>query len=281
MSFLGAEGAPSDPLFYFLLRVLRALRGEIFSQASTAALQTCMAIFILVHGSWHGSWCWDSVALLLAGSGHVVHAPDLAGLGDDRTDLAAVTLAAWRDQIVALVDAAREPVVLVGHSRGGIVISEVAEARPERISRLVYVAAFLLRDGESIARTMRSDGSSLILPNLIVFEDGVSSIVRHEALAETFYGDCTAAEVAATAARLRPEPVLPNRTQVHVTAERFGRVKRAYVATALDRAVPPALQLRMYTALPCDPVITMDTAHSPFLSAPATLALHLAMLASG
>jgi len=240
-----------------------------------------MTIFILVHGSWHGGWCWDGVAALLRGSGHVVHAPDLVGLGDDSTDLAGVTLATWRDQIVALVDAADEPVVLVGHSRGGIVISAVAEARPDRIARLVYVAAFLLRDGESISRTMRADGSSLILPNLVVFEDGVSSIMRSEALAETFYGDCTPEEVAAAAARLRPEPVLPNRTPVRVTEERFGRVSRAYIATTLDRAVPPALQRRMHTALPCDPVITMDTAHSPFLSAPATLALHLAMLATG
>jgi pimeloyl-ACP methyl ester carboxylesterase/multidrug resistance efflux pump len=227
-----------------------------------------MAIFILVHGSWHGGWCWDSVALLLRGSGHVVHAPDLAGLGRDRTDLATVTLATWRDQIVALVDSAREPVVLVGHSRGGIVISEVAEARPEKIACLVYLAAFLLRDGQSIARIMRADGSSLILPSLIVFEDGISSIVRREALAEIFYSDCTPEEVAGAAARLRPEPVLPNRTPVRVTEARFGRVRRAYIATARDRAVPPALQRRMYTALPCDPVITMETAHSPFLSAP-------------
>jgi pimeloyl-ACP methyl ester carboxylesterase len=240
-----------------------------------------MAIFILVPGSWHGGWCWDGVAARLRGSGHVVHAPDLVGQGDDGMDLAGITLATWRDQIVALVDAADEPAVLVGHSRGGIVISEVAEARPDTVSRLVYVAAFLLRDGESISRTMRADGGSLILPNLVVVEDGIASIVRSEALAETFYGDCAPEEVAAAAARLRPEPVLPNRTPVHVTAERFGRVRRAYIATALDRAVPPALQRRMYTALPCDPVITMDTAHSPFISAPATLASHLAMLAIG
>jgi pimeloyl-ACP methyl ester carboxylesterase len=180
-----------------------------------------------VHGSWHGGWCWDGVATLLRGSGHVVRAADLVGLGDDGTDLAGVTLTTWRDQIVALVDAADEPVVLVGHSRGGIVISAVAEARPDRIARLVYVAAFLLRDGESISRTMRADGSSLILPNLVVFEDGVSSIVRSKALAETFYGHCTPEEVAAAAARLRPEPVLPNRTPAQVSDERFGRLRRA------------------------------------------------------
>jgi pimeloyl-ACP methyl ester carboxylesterase len=236
-----------------------------------------MATFILVHGAWHGGWCWDSVAMLLGGAGHRVQAPDLAGLGADRTPLAGITLAGWREQI----DAAPEPVVLVGHSRGGIVISEVAEARPDRIACLVYLAAFLLRDGETIARTMRADGTSLILPNLIVFEDDISSIVRGEALAETFYGDCTAEEVAHAAARLRPEPVLPNRTPVRVSAERFGRVRRAYIATAADRAVPPALQRRMYGALPCDRVIAMDTAHSPFISAPATLALHLATLAAG
>lgn len=235
-----------------------------------------MARFILIHGSWHGGWCWDSVALLLAGSGHRVEAPDLAGLGADRTPLAGISLATWREQIVALVDAADEPVILVGHSRGGIVISEVAEARPDKIARLVYLAAFLLRDGESVSRTMRADGTSLILPNLIVFEDGISSIVRGDALAEIFYGGCTPEEVAEARARLRPEPVLPNRTTLRLSAERFGRVKRAYIATAADRAVPPALQRRMYAALPCDTVITMDTAHSPFISAPATLALHLA-----
>jgi pimeloyl-ACP methyl ester carboxylesterase len=238
-----------------------------------------MAHFVLVHGSWHGGWCWDSVAMLLRGAGHRVDAPDLAGLGADRTPLVGITLATWRDQIVALIDAAREPVVLVGHSRGGIVISEVAEARPDKIARLVYLAAFLLGDGETVSRTMRADGTSLILPNLIVFEDGISSIVRSEALAETFYGDCTPEEVAHAKALLRPEPVLPNRTPLRLSAERFGRVKRAYIATAADRAVPPALQSKMYTALPCDKLITMDTAHSPFLSAPATLALHLAMLA--
>jgi pimeloyl-ACP methyl ester carboxylesterase len=248
---------------------------------NAASLQTVMATFILVHGSWHGGWCWDGVAALLAGSGHVVHAPDLAGLGADRTPLAGITLAGWRDQIVEIVDRASEPVMLVGHSRGGIVISEAAEARPDKIARLVYLAAFLLRDGESISRTMRADGSSLILPSLIVLEDGISSIVRREALAATFYGDCTPAEIAEAASRLRPEPVLPNRTPVHVTAERFGRVKRAYITTALDRAVPPGLQRLMCSALPCDPMVAMDTAHSPFISAPATLALHLAMLAIG
>src|SRR5258708_7694242 len=133
------------------------------SRRHAASLQSVMAIFILVHGSWHGGWCWDGVAALLRGSGPVVPAPPLPGPGDDETDLAAIPLANWRDQIVALVAAAREPVVLVGHSRGGIVISEVAEARPARIARLVYVAAFLLRDGESISRIMRADGRSLIL----------------------------------------------------------------------------------------------------------------------
>ncbi len=88
--------------------------------------------------------------MLLRGAGHRVDAPDLAGLGADRTNPAGITLATWRDQIVALADEAVEPIVLVGHSRGGIVISEVAEARPDKIARLVYLAAFLLGDGESI-----------------------------------------------------------------------------------------------------------------------------------
>ena len=89
-----------------------------------------ISTYILVHGAWHGGWCWDKVVPLLEARGHTVLAPDLASLGNDRTPLAEVSLAGWRDQIVDLISAQTEPVILVGHSRGGVVISEIAEKNP-------------------------------------------------------------------------------------------------------------------------------------------------------
>src|SRR5207245_11535880 len=100
-------------------------RNRSVAKDARRRVQTRMAHFVLVHGSWHGGWCWDRVAMLLRGAGHRVDAPDLAGLGADRTNLAGITLATWRDQIVALADEALAPVVLVRHSPGGLVSSGV------------------------------------------------------------------------------------------------------------------------------------------------------------
>src|SRR5262245_17861037 len=100
-----------------------------------------MSTFVLVHGAWHGAWCWYKVVPQLTQAGHTAIAPDLPGLGRDRTPLAEISLDRWTEAICEIVDAATEPVVLVGHSRGGIVISEVAERRPARVATLVYLTA--------------------------------------------------------------------------------------------------------------------------------------------
>ena len=143
----------------------------------------------MVHGAWHGAWCWYKVVPLLRRAGHIVVAPDLPSLGRDRTPLCQVSLGTWVDRICHFVDTASEPVVLVGHSRAGIIISEVAERRPEKIAVLVYLAAYLLRDGESLLPVAQRDGTSLVLPNLVVSEDQTSSTIKPEAIREVFYGE--------------------------------------------------------------------------------------------
>ena len=161
---------------------------------------------------------------------------------------------------------------LIGHSRGGAVISRVAELIPGRIRRLVYVAAYLLPAGATVAATAREDTDSLVAPNMVAAVSGLTCTLRPEALRPAFYGDC-AEEVAARAVeRLTPEPLKPLATPLRVTHERFGRVPRAYIECLRDRAITIAAQRRMRHALPCDPVFTLDSDHSPFLSQPAALA---------
>src|SRR5919201_534684 len=103
-----------------------------------------MSTFVLVHGAWHGGWVWDRVAQQLQESGHKVLAPDLPAHGSDRTPAGQITLRHYVDHVVSCIDSCAEPVVLAGHSMGGIVISSAAERRPESIRALVYVCAFLL-----------------------------------------------------------------------------------------------------------------------------------------
>ena len=110
-----------------------------------------MSTFVLVHGAWHGSWCWKRVRKALQAQGHEVFTPTLTGIGE-RSHLLSpeVNLATHIDDVVNLVRWEElSDVVLCGHSYGGCVISGVADRIPDRISELVYLDAFVLQDGES------------------------------------------------------------------------------------------------------------------------------------
>jgi len=228
--------------------------------------------FVLIHGAWHGAWCWHKVIPLLEAQGHRVLAPDLPSMGADTRAPASVTLQSWARFVSDLLDAQPEPVVLVGHSRGGIVMSQAAELVPRRIRRLVYLCAFLLPSGHNLAEEARGDADSLIPPNMIPAASGVTCTVRKSVLREAFFGCCSQDDYEYALARLSPEPLKPLVTPLRLTQRNFGSVPRAYIETSRDRAVTLALQRRMQAALPCEPVFTLDCDHSPFLSAPAALA---------
>lgn len=228
-----------------------------------------MSTYLLIHGAWHGAWCWYKVVPRLESLGHRVIAPDLPSLGLDKTPVNRVSLALWRDFVSAIVDAQAEPVILVGHSRAGIVISEVAEHRPDRIRTLVYVTAFLARDGECLFDLAQQEQHpSVARANMLISEDKTSSTVRRRALREAFYGECSDEDVALAHLCVQPEPTLPMATHLKLTPANFERVPRVYIECLRDKAVAPSLQRQMYTALPCRQVLTLDTDHSPFFSRP-------------
>jgi pimeloyl-ACP methyl ester carboxylesterase len=222
--------------------------------------------FVLIHGGWHGAWCWERLVPLLHAQGARVLAPDLPSMGADRTDPATVTLGSWTRFVADLVRAQPARVVLVGHSRAGAIISQVAEAAPERIERLVYLAAYLLPGGRSVAAEARSDAESLIPPNMVPASSGITCTVPAQIAVDAFYGLCSPEDRARALARLSPEPLKPLAAAVQVSDARFGTVPRDYVHTAHDRTITPAAQRRMRDALPCERVHTLDSDHSPFLS---------------
>jgi pimeloyl-ACP methyl ester carboxylesterase len=231
-----------------------------------------MARFVLVHGAWHGGWCWRHVAPLLTARGHEVHAPDLPGHGDDPADPAGQSLEDYARRVGDAVRAGGQDVVLVGHSLGGLVISAVAEAMPGRVRRLVYVTAFLPRDGDSLVRICSVDPENPLNAASLRTPDGKCVTVDPARLQELFYADCPAADVALAAASVGPEPIAVMFQSVHVTPERFGRVPRAYLHCSRDVALPLFVQQQMVAASPCDTVLTLPTSHSPFFAAPERLA---------
>ena len=227
-----------------------------------------MATYVLVHGAWHGAWCWFKVVLRLERAGHTVIALDLPGLGRDETPLTDVSLDTWTTRICQVLDDQSSPVILVGHSLGGTAISQAAERRPDAVRLSVYLAAFLLPNGQSARRMLQQDGTSLILQPGVMAADSVASTVTAGALRDVFYGECSDEDVALARLALRPQPHGPAGTPIAITENHFGRIPRFYVECLRDKAVPPSLQKRMYGAVSCQSVFRIDTDHSPFFSAP-------------
>jgi pimeloyl-ACP methyl ester carboxylesterase len=229
-----------------------------------------MASFILVHGSWHGAWCWRRLVPLLEAKGHQVWAGDLPGMGADTTPMAQVTLAGWTAFIAAQAQAMEQPVILVGHSRGGVVVSEVAESIPDEVSGIIYLTAVLAGDKETVA-SMLGEMSDEAVGALRFSEDGLSSTLDPAAAAALLYNTTPVEWSAFAVASLGRDAAQPNGTPVHLTRGRYGSVPRAYIECLQDRTLPIELQRRMQKSAPCDPVLTLDTDHSPFLSAPEML----------
>ncbi len=225
-----------------------------------------MARFVLLSGAWHAGWCWERLIPLIAAAGHSAIAPDLNGMARGQPQFAErMTIAAWADQIADLLRGEPEPVTLVGHSRSGLLISEIAERVPERVALLVYLAAFLLPDGASIGRTAAAIDRGVTPDTLEPAGDSFVRVKDGKAV-PMLYNLCNAQDAAAAVDRLVPEPVSSFATPARLSADRYGTVPRAYIACTRDNAVPIDLQRAMLQALPCTPTVTLDSDHSPFFS---------------
>lgn len=238
-----------------------------------------MAVFVLIHGTGSGAWVWHKVAPRLECQGHTVITPDLPGHGLNPIPMAEITLAAYVDCVNRILEAQPESVVLVGHSLGGAVITQAAEYFPDKIKTLVYLAGYLLRDGESMLAISQTDTESLLLANAIFSADQLSATFRPEALQELGYADCSEEDMALVRSLLAPQALAPLATPVQISAERAGRVPKAYISCTQDKVIGPTAQRRMAAAAGCDLILTLATSHNPYLCAPQAVADYLLAVA--
>lgn len=228
--------------------------------------------YVLVHGAFVGAWAWDKVVPLLEAGGNEVIALDLPAHGEDKTPVADAGLQAYTDAVVEAIDSASRPVILVGHSMGGTVVSQAAEQRPDKVKKLVYLTAFLLKDGQSLSQEWADDEGAAIKEYAAASDDGTTLTFKEGWAANAFCQDCSPEDVAQFEGHLREEPAKPFDEPIHVTEERWGRVPRVYIEALKDLAISPAEQKQQYTALPCERVISIDAGHAPFLTKPKEVA---------
>ncbi|MGW7293443.1 alpha/beta hydrolase [Streptomyces xiamenensis] len=264
---------------------------------------------VLVHGFWHGSWCWNPVVEELAGRGILSVAVDLDGHGlrgpaprarrarpfdaqafatepsPVRTVTASSAAASLADRIRTI--GAGRPCLVVAHSMGGVVATALAELAPELVGGLVYVAALAPVNGvpaafystcpenagEKLLRLVAAD-PAVVGAARIDFDDPQ----RRDQIKEAFYDDVDDRTADAAIALLSSDgPVGIPAEELTVTAQRYGSVPHAYVTCARDNALPLALHHRFIKEIDAvsdspTAVTELDSSHSPFLSQPAALA---------
>lgn len=228
--------------------------------------------FVFVPGSFHASWCWYKMQPLLAKNGNTSVPIDLPAHGQDATPISEVTLDSYVDAVCQVLEQCAEPVVLVGHSRAGIIISSVAERVPDKVDQLVYLCAFLIPNGEPMVATALTDSASLMVSNLIFNEQESWHIPKKEVYKEAFYNDCSEEDVFLGSSLLTKEPNAPVGTPLALSDNNYGKVKKVYIHTTLDRTITYELQKKMVQRIPVDNTFELEAGHSPFLSQPKQLA---------
>lgn len=230
-----------------------------------------MSTFILIHGSWHSAWNWHKVVPILENQGHKAIAIDLPGMGRDKTPIETVSLELSVKKVVDIVQKEEGPVILVGHSKNGVIISQVAEYMPEKIVKLIYLAAYLVPNGKTQAEYSAQDTEGILKPYVRRFPESNSHTLDPVIYREGLYHDCDPDIAEMAKYILSHEPVATGITPLELSNENFGRIPRYYIECTEDRAVTPFIQRKMYTETPCQKVYQMATSHSPFFSRPEEL----------
>jgi thioesterase domain-containing protein len=230
-----------------------------------------MTVFVLVHGAFHGGWCFEKVVPLLEAAGHTAIAVDLPGHGDHAAPMEKVTLDAYVGHVCDVVSQQPEPLILLGHSLGGLTITQTSERLPDKVAWVVYLTAVMPANGQSRADLSKLEGDNAVTANRILSDDGLSVTLPDEIIQPTFYGECPDEDVARAKERLVPQAIQIFQQPVETTPERFGSVKRAYIECLRDQAIKIEMQRNMIEWLPCDRVLTLNTDHSPFYSMPEEL----------
>lgn len=224
-----------------------------------------MRTIVLVHGAWHGAWCWAKQQAELGRRGLTSLAVDLPGHGASTLPLG--DLYGDAEHTAAVLARVPGEVVLVGHSYGGAVITEAA-ALASNVAHLVYLTAFCLDEGSTVMDGARSSPTRADLGAAQrIGDDGMATLDLALAVAP-LYGDCDPAEVSAALPRLCPQP-LATFTQPIRTAS-WKTIPSTYVACTDDRAI--TIELQRLMAARCGTTVELPASHSPFLSMPGAVA---------
>ncbi len=230
-----------------------------------------MARLVLVHGAMGNRHVWGSSFLEdLKERGHTVEAFDLPGQGDDPSPKESVTLQLYADRVVAQLRSSEEPAVLIGHSMGGMVVTQAADdfvANGGNLNQVIYMTAFLPRNGESLldlAGSPEGQGDA-VQANLVVSGEPPMGNFPIEAVPEALYNMTSPAMMKTVDPRgLESQPIIPFTNPVNITDDR--EITRRYIFALNDRAIPLPLQQKMAASTSVVETAELHSDHMPYFS---------------
>lgn len=233
--------------------------------------------FVLVHGAWHGGWCWQETRAVLEEAGHRVFTPTQTGLGERAHLLSRnITLDTFVEDIANVLRfEALNDVVLVGHSFGGLAISGVADRMPERLRQLIYLDSMLLESGQCPFDTLSAE----VVEGRIRAAEESSGGLSLPFPKPKSLGILTEADAAKLGNRLTPHPVSTYRSPLHLKHPLTNGIPAAYVVCT-DPIYTPLEASRQFAKAKGLPFIEFATGHDAMITAPDALA-HLLMKIAG
>jgi pimeloyl-ACP methyl ester carboxylesterase len=253
----------------FSIETLLTMTNNAFSQSGKT--------YILVHGAWHGAWCWNKVIPLLQANGNTAIAIDLPGHGTNAGHTLDINLDDYVNAVMTAANDQKGQVILVGHSMAGIVISQTAEKLgSEKVSTLIYLDAFLPKNGESLFGLVEATLKHLtpdsrkpaLVGNIITSDDHKTNSINTEMAADIFYHDCSEEDKKFALARISKEPIVPLATPLRLTDDVYGVIPKYYILCTESRDMDKTF---LSTNMPCVKVYKLASSHSPFFSIPEKL----------
>ncbi|KAG1347779.1 putative methylesterase 11, chloroplastic [Cocos nucifera] len=247
--------------------------------------------FVLVHGGGFGAWCWYKTIALLKDGGFKATAIDLTGSGTNAFDPNNVTsLSHYVMPLTSFLEKLSdgEKVILVGHDFGGTCISYAMEAFTSKVAKAVFVSAVMLTNGQSAADVFSQQArSNDLLQRAQIFlyangNDNPPTAVDYDKslLQDLFFNGSPAKDVVLASVSMRPVPFAPVLEKLSLSVKNHDSIRRYYIETTGDNALPLSLQQSMCSLNPPERVFQLKGAdHSPFLSKPQALHKYLVELA--
>jgi pimeloyl-ACP methyl ester carboxylesterase len=247
------------------------------AQTSASTQIGAKPIIIMVHGSWHWGGCFQKIANRLAAKGYAAATPDLASHGyDDQAYDSFSTMAEYVTPVEAMIRAADAPVVLLGHSMGGVTLTYLGEKYPEKIAKLIYLTAFMAPKGKTaldyILQGAKNPAVAELNKVLSLVNNGQGNkldLNNRDLVKAAFYADCSHHDFDIAARNvIAITSTVPNQYVSEITPGRWGKIPRVFIECTADKAISIETQRLMISDNPGTAVASIDSSHSPFFSQP-------------